>query len=156
MVRSIIIGTCASILGLATLFALEADAQTVSPPIVVLTPDIVTGTVVVKISTNTDDVRYSRTCYFRIDPASPDPAAEVACADLRIGGTPSDPLDPTKGVTNTMTVPVTIITGQDQLFGAKNFATVAGTAEEIPSAFSTNSAVMPGPIQSPLFIVRGG
>ena len=140
-----------SIFVMALMFtATSAFAQ--GAPIVVLTPDSVTGEVTVRLSTEPDDVRYSRTCLFRIDANSPDPLAEVVCGSFK-SGEPTDPADPTKGFIGTLTWTTVLVPSQDQVYVARNFADIGG-GMEIVSPDSANSGLLPQPITAPLFVVR--
>jgi hypothetical protein len=126
-------------------FAQNATAQTV--PLIVLTPDSVTGEVTFHVDTNTADTRLTETCIYRIDVNSPDPLTPVACAPPS-AGTPSA----SGGVL--LDIPVTIvILPEDQVFGARNIATVAG--QTVESNLTSNSAVLPFGVVAPLFVVPG-
>lgn len=148
-----------AILGLA-LFILTminigtSHAQT--SPLVILTPDVITGQVTAKLNSTTNDARLIEVCVHRIDQNSPDPAAKVACAARDTGSVPLDSSEEApsgEGLVYYIPFTVTMVPGQDQIFVARNYADVGGGAI-IVSADSANSALLPQPIAPPLFIVR--
>jgi hypothetical protein len=142
----------------ATLLLAVVSAGTASAQAaVVLVPDIVSGTVTVRLSTNVSDNRVFQTCIYRIDPGSPDVNAQIACTDIEAQNIPTSAANGGVGWSGSITVPVTITTGETQIFGARNFASelVDGVAVETFSTLSPNSGVMIGPISAPLFIVIG-
>lgn len=146
-------------LGLALLFTLgflvfSQNANAQSAPLVVLTPDGVTGEVIFKVNTNTNDARLTESCIYRIDARSPDPDAPLACAPVTEGREPvGDEVVPSgEGVVLEIPLVVSILP-EDQHFGVRNIADIAGTP--ISSALSSNKAVLPLAVVAPLFVVEG-
>lgn len=133
-------------------FAQSAAAQ--STVLVVLTPDSVTGEVTFHVNTATNDARLTDVCVYRIDINSPDPSTPIACSTPSGGRVPTltEQAPSGEGVVLDISVVIPILP-EDQVFGAKNIATVAG--ETIPSVFSSNSAVLPFGVVAPLFVVLG-
>lgn len=150
---SVIIFLLIAILGV--LLAPAAHAQSV-PPMIVLTPDTVTGELRAKVNSNIDDARVVRVCMFRIDQNSPDPLAEVACADMASGRAPTAEEAGPSGVGMIYEIPFSsvFVAGQDQLFVARNIADVGGGIE-ISSLDSLNSALIPQAVGQPVFIYLG-
>jgi len=148
MTKSTLLLVAASIVGGLSLASI-ASAQTV-----ILFPDNVTGDLAVKASTNTDDPRYTKTCVYRTDVLSPDPGLALACADLRINGTPTSATDGGLGVTGFINLTVTLSPGETQKFVAKNFAEelVDGLPVEVSSVESNNFGIMIGSIGQPVFV----
>ena len=130
----------------------QATAQTV--PLILLTPDAVTGEVTFRANTNVDDARVVETCVYRVDANSPDPSTPVACA-LVTSGIPPEPHEQTpseEGVVVSIVATIPILP-EDQTFGLRNVRAIEG--QPIQSELSANSAVLPFAIVAPLFIVQG-
>ena len=135
----------------ALLFSQSASAQT---PLVILTPDGVTGEVIFQVNTATNDSRLTETCIYRVDAGSPDPSVPLVCAPTSEGRPPVAGEEAPSGEGVVLELPLVVsILPEDQTFGARNIVTVEGS--QIQSALSSNSAVLPFGVVAPLFVVIG-
>lgn len=133
-------------------FAKASTAQT--PPLIVVIPDTVTGIVDFQAHTNTDDVRVTDTCVYRIDANSPDVDTPVACVLVASGTAPGPDEQSPSGEGVIVNIRVTIpILPVDQIFGLRNVGAIDG--QTIQSVLSANSGILPFAIVAPLFIVQG-
>ena len=135
-------------------FAIMVFAGRAGAELFVLTPDAVTGQVEFHVNTNTNDARLTKTCVYRIDALSPDVDVPIACVDVSAGRAPVGSEISPSGEGVFLAIPAAVsILAEDQIFGVKNIATVAGV--DVPSIIGPNTTVLPMGVVAPLFVVLG-
>lgn len=143
-----ILAICLLAISASALFPSAGQAQSF-----VLEPDAVTGEFVAKVNSAIDDPRLTRVCLYRIDVNSPDPTAEFACLPAASGRPVEAGEEAPSGVGMVFDIPftVTLVSGQDQVFTARNIATDPNG--ELMSDPSVVTGRIPGLLGRPMFVV---